>query len=211
MIALRFLADSVPWWRDLSTVSAASTVIIAVATAFYVCFTIALWLSTRRAANAAMISAEAAKQSANAATRMAEVTAGLHRPFMGIARLERRKDLTSRTWDVGLTVRNYGTLPAVEVSVFADFILGSSHLREVENPASAEVFPQGDCESAIRFVLSEAQQDSVTRGDGIMIVRIRIKYSSADGRRYVYSAEGQFKHDISSFAIVGSKTEVNDA
>lgn len=206
MIAELFLAEPIPFWKDPTTVSALSTVVIAVATIVYVCFTIGLWLSTRRAANAAMISGDAAKKSAEAAMQSAEIAAQLNRPFMGLVKIDLTNDRNYLTWIIAWAIKNFGTLPAVDVEARLTLKVGPN-TRDYDGPSSAEVSPQADIESVARFEFPAATHPAVTTGDQILEARVRIKYATANERRYVYSAQAQYKHDTDSFAILSSKTE----
>lgn len=74
------------WWKDPTVLL---TGVVAVATVGFVVCTVALWLSTRRAANAATMAAEAAKKSAEAtieaaaaARKLADLLSAQHRPYV---------------------------------------------------------------------------------------------------------------------------------
>jgi hypothetical protein len=199
MIAVLFLAEPLPLWRDPTTVSAVSTVVIAVATIVYVCFTIGLWRSTSRAARAAMISAEAAKQSA-------EMAASVHRPSMGLVKvyvkiLDANQPRQLFAW----TLKNFGTLPAVEVTATAQLLIGP-HTWGSQGPASLEIFPHEEIESPISFQLSPELCRGVYSGDQCPVVRVHVNYAAADGRRYLYKAEAHYMHESGSFLVLSSQT-----
>lgn len=207
MSAFFLFLELPPWCRD------PATCVIAVATVFYVIVTLVLWLSTRKAANAAMISAEAAKKSADATTeatiaakRSADIAADLHRPVIGISRLYLRSDRSSRTWVIALVLKNYGTLPAVNVSALVEFLLDTSPLWTVKELSSAEVAPHADYEAVNQLDLREKEHNILLEGNKFLVVRIRINYEAADRRRFEYAAEAQLKHITGVFQIVKSET-----
>lgn len=103
-------------------------------------------------------------------------------------------------------MRNYGTLPAINVSASASFVLGPNTLGAVTDPASAEIFPSATYENKTQFVLSEQQHASVLSGDGMVLANIRIAYGAADGRRFEYSADAQYSHVTWAFSILKSQT-----
>jgi hypothetical protein len=186
--------------------SAIFTGVIAVETLIYLFYTGRLWRATKKAADAATISADAARMSADAAKLSADIAAGLHRPFMGLARLDLRTDMNSRTWVVVWTIKNFGTLPAVCVEAVLDWTAGINSGTE-KGPASAEVFPQDGVELQARFVLDPGVHARLTSNHETLVIRPRIKYSATDGRKFLYSAEAQFGFDTGTFMMVSSRTE----
>jgi hypothetical protein len=198
---------SSPWWREPSTVFGG---VIAAATVAYVICTIALWRSTKRAANAAMISAEAAMKSADAAAgmaaagkRSADVMAGLHRPFMGISKLQ-LADRNTRTWRIVLSIRNYGTLPAMSVGVLAEYYLNRSPLGSTTDSSSTEIFPGAEYEYLLEYAFSEQDYQFLMSSNEILIIRVRITYGGPDNRPFEYAAEVQCQDDV--FSIIASQT-----
>jgi hypothetical protein len=192
--------------RDPIIWSAIFTGVIALETLAYLIFTRRLWQATKKAAEAATASAEAAKVSADASKQAADIAAGLHRPFMGLARLVLRTDMNSRTWVIAWTIKNFGTLPAVGVDAALDWNAGMNS-GAGQGPASAEVFPQDEVETLARFVLAETVQSRLATNDLILVVRPRVKYAAADGRRFLYSAEAHFRFDTGTFMVLSSQTQ----
>lgn len=123
------------------------TGVSAVATVAYVVCTILLWLSTRKAANAAMMSAKAAKESAEATTvaadagkksadaaveaaeaskKSTDLLAELNRPYMGVSHVKLEPDANAQNrpyWDISWAVENFGTLPALAVKARIEFLV----------------------------------------------------------------------------------------
>jgi len=188
-----------------ATVSAFFTGVIAVATILYLIFTVALWRATKKAADAATDSAGAAKVSADAAKQSADIAARLNRPYIGVSRLDRRND-DSRTWVIAWAVRNFGSLPAVNVDATIAFKVGPNSWSK-GGPASAECFPQADAETLSTILLSEMENLEVVSGNYILEVCIQVKYAGADGSQYFHSAEPQYRHDTKTFAILRSQTQ----
>jgi hypothetical protein len=179
--------------------SAIFTGVIAVETLLYVVFTVGLWRATKMAAEAAKTSAEASKQST-------EITASLHRPFIGLGRLAPRTDQNSRTWIIAWTVKNFGTLPGLHVDAALDWKVGVNG-GTGSGPSSAEIFPQAEVESIVRFLLDETVHRQLILNDQILELHARIRYVAADGRQFVHTAEAQWKCEVAAFAVLSSKTE----
>jgi hypothetical protein len=148
------------------------TGVSAIAAVAYVLCTVLLWVSTRRAADAAMMSAEAAKASAEATTVAAEagrksadaaveaaeaskkstdLLAELNRPYMGISFIGLRPDANAQNnpyWDIAWAIENFGTLPALAVKAKIDLLAeddkSETLLMGGIGPISAEVFPKSN-------------------------------------------------------------------
>jgi hypothetical protein len=148
------------------------TAISAIAAVAYVFCTILLWVSTRKAANAAMISAEAAKKSAEATTAAADagrksadaaveaaeaskkstdLLAEMNRPYMGVSSVELKPDANAQNgtrWDIAWSIENFGTLPALAVEARLELLAedkstgAETPLFEALGPLAAEVFPK---------------------------------------------------------------------
>jgi hypothetical protein len=198
---------SLPWWREPSIVFGG---VIAAATIAYVICAVALWRSTKRAANAAMTAAEAAMKSADAASGMAaaskqsvEVMAGLHRPLMGISRL-RIPDRSTRTWRIVLSVRNYGTLPAVNVGIFTEYRLNRLALGSGIDSSSTEIFPGTEFDYLLEHTLNEPDYQRLMGGNEILTIGVRITYGGPDNRLFEYSANVECQDDV--FSIIASQT-----
>jgi hypothetical protein len=125
---------------------------------------------------------------------------------MGLNRIVLKSDMNSRTWVIAWTIRNFGTLPAIGVDASLELKAGINAAPE-QGPVSAEVFPQGEVESVARFVISEIEHSRLVINDLILAVSVRISYAAADGRKFRYSAEAQFKFDTGAFIMLRSQTE----
>src|SRR4029077_18416746 len=76
----------------------------------------------RNQAEATKKSADAAIEAALAAKKSAEITAALHRPFVGLSGVMPKHGFGSQFWDIAFALKNYGTLPALHVGAMFDFI-----------------------------------------------------------------------------------------
>jgi hypothetical protein len=176
------------------------TGVIALETLFYVVFTRRLWKQTKAAAEAAKLSAEAAKQST-------DIVAKLHRPFLGVTKISSTGSPTIAPAWINWTLKNYGTLPATNVDATFEWKAGVVSSGGEVGPSAAEVFPQQEIESTVVCRIAESIRTRLPTGDAILEVNVRIKYSAADGRSFVYNAHGQWKHETGGFSILRSQTE----
>jgi hypothetical protein len=86
---------------------------------------------SHRQVEAATESAEAAIEAALASKKSAEISAALHRPFMGLLAVSlmaggHGTDL----WVIRFVLKNFGTLPALNVGVAIEFFCGEYILRQ---------------------------------------------------------------------------------
>jgi hypothetical protein len=188
------------------------TFVIATATIAYVVITQRLWIATKAAADAASLSAEAARKSADAtteaagaATRTAEVTFNLHRPFVGVPSVILKHGWSTRTWDVAVMIRNYGTLPATKVRADVEFLTDESPRATVTRPSSVEIFPQAEYESLCRFDMGDPDQQAIHSESRRLSMKIRIAYEASDGRRFTHAVSVSYSGGI--FIIDKSETQ----
>src|SRR5712664_1633464 len=85
--------------------------------------TAAQLLVAQRQAEATKNSADAASEAAAAAKKSAEITAALHRPFMGLFNVSLPGGPGTRLWNIVFTLKNYGTLPALNVGLAVNFYI----------------------------------------------------------------------------------------
>jgi hypothetical protein len=154
--------------------------------------------------HAAQSQLEATTRSADAAKKSADLAAALNRPFMGLANIALKAGFNTRLWDIGFYLKNYGTLPAVNVGCTVEFFT-DNHLRtQKTEPASVQIFPSAEVVSIIRFDMGDADKGPIHQETMKLLMKIRIPYRSEDGRQYEYSAEASFGQ--SRFAVDKSET-----
>jgi hypothetical protein len=184
----------------------AFTGIIAVATVWYAVVTRRLWTETKRSADAAKASADAAKVSADAATRSANVTAALHRPYLGVSALRRDNDYNADMWVIRCCVKNYGTLPAaetrVEVSVERD-----GHGDFARGPVSSgwEILPQGEFSGFLQFGIGQKTRNEISAAEP-MVARVKITYLAPGGTRCTHNAKFLYDRTTRNFRPGPSET-----
>lgn len=177
--------------------------IAAAATVVYAFITLLLWLQTKKAANAATISAKAAKQSA-------DVAAALHRPFIGLVPLRSSSAHGDPHWSVPMEVRNFGTLPAVHVNAVFEFYLGDTPLKTLEGPinepTAAEIFPGSAHMVNLPLFLNANNLTSVTDGRSELVIKLRATYATANGPAFEYTAEAPYDVRGRRFFVQKSET-----
>jgi len=176
------------------------TGVITVETLIYVVFTVGLWKQTKAAAEAARISADAARSSV-------QTLGNLYRPFLGVAGIYiKGQPPSADAWLIVWTLKNFGTLPATNVDAVFDWKVGVAFGGAVAQPNSAEVFPQGEIETPVLCRINPALKEKIVRGDQIFEVNIKIKYSAQSGSSFTHTAYAQWKHETGVFALLKSQT-----
>jgi multidrug efflux pump subunit AcrA (membrane-fusion protein) len=151
----------------------------------------------RAQADATRKSADAATEAALAAKRSAEIAASLHRPFVGLSKAHLQSGWGKRTWEIAFTLRNYGTLPALDVGATIEVIIENASRANMREPKSFEVFPSAESAIVFKFDMGEPDRPSVHDETKKLRIAVRISYRAEDGRHFEYLAEvyhlqGQF-------------------
>lgn len=138
--------------------------------------------------------AEAAIRAADAAKKSADISAALNRPLVGIQHFQPTTiDINGRYWTFKLTVRNYGTLPAIEVSTAVEFRI-DGELRYTHREAeSLQIFPSNPVEQDMGFNVGEDERGAIPSGRKKLEVTVTVRYQREDGRKFEYLAKGSYK------------------
>src|SRR4029077_10457507 len=106
---------------------------------------------TEKAGRAGGKPGEAATEAALAAKKSADMAAALHRPFMGLVRVTLKTGWGTDLWIIVLAIKNYGTLPAMNVAAMIEFFTGNTRLTQITEPAAVQIFPSDEIESIVRL------------------------------------------------------------
>jgi hypothetical protein len=143
-------------------------------------------------AEATQKSADAATEAALAAKKSAEIASALHRPFMGVSKVALRSGWGTRVWDIAFDLKNYGTLPALDVGLTAEIFTDDNlRMQTMESP-SVQIFPSAEFVSIVRFDMGDPDQVGVHKGAIKLRTEVRIPYRSEDGRHFEHTATVSF-------------------
>jgi len=157
----------------------------------------------------AKIQAEATKKSADAATeaalaakKSAEIAASLHRPFVGLANVTLPGGAGTRLWNIVFALKNYGTLPALNVGLAVSFFTDNTPRATKTESASVQIFPADEFSSIVQFDLGDVDLAPVQNGKMKLRMDVRIPYRSDDNRKFEFLAQvsyvyGRFEIDRS--------------
>ena len=147
---------------------------------------------------------EAATEAALAAKRSAEISASLHRPFMGLSNVTLPLGGATRLWNIHFSLKNYGTLPALRVSLKANFFTDGAPRAYKTEQASVQVFPSDQLDSVIQFDLGDADLPLIRGGNKKLTIKTCISYEAEDSRCFEYTAEASYANG--KFGIDKSET-----
>lgn len=188
------------WWRDPLTLGAIFTGVIAVATIVSILVNVAQWRSTRKAANAASVSAEASRKSA-------EIAAALNRPDVGVPSFTYTREQHLAVWPIEWKVKNFGTLSANKVSASLEmFLNGKSRLLDPMTGPS-QIFPQAEIQSTAYVPLNGEEQKEIKCGNSILLGSVCLKYEAANGPQYEHRAEFRYDHNKNIFVLDRSESK----
>jgi hypothetical protein len=156
-------------------------------------------------AEATKKSADAATEAALAATKSAEISAALHRPFMGVSNVALRGGWGTRVWDIAFGLKNYGALPALGVGLTAEVFTDNNLRMQTTESPSVQIFPSAEFVSIVRFDMGDPDQVGVHKESIKLRIEVRIPYHSQEGRNFWYFehtatisfVRGQFQVDKS--------------
>lgn len=190
--------SALPW--ALSHAQLIITGVIALATIAYVVFTVLLWRATGK-------SADAAKQSADAAKQSADTLGALHRPYLGVSRIERLHVVHLGEPFVEVSITNFGTLPAT----ITEASIGISMDRNVEERhplSSGEVFPGNSVVTTLPLkALSKQPRPSGAYVDLTILADVSIQYEAPNHERYEHSAKFSYTQAADTFSCQSSQTQ----
>src|SRR2546425_4366616 len=115
-------------------------------------------------AEATKKSSDAATEAAEAAKKSAEIAAALHRPFMGLANVRLPGGSGTRLWNIVFALKNYGTLPALNVGLAVNFFTDNTPRAAKTESASVQIFPSDEFSSIVQFDLGDVDLAPVQNG-----------------------------------------------
>lgn len=132
--------------------------------------------------------AQAASDTATAAKKSADLTAALHRPYVGLDRVN-LLDGAVRYVDLLFSLKNFGTLPAFnvgfEVQCFVEGELRSRH-REA---TAIQIFPSDTLSLTYRFDAGDPDGPLIRDGKKKFSLLVLIPYQTENARQFEYTAD----------------------
>jgi|SRR6267378_4450701 len=155
-------------------------------------------------AEATKKSADAATEAASAAKKSAEISASLNRPFMGLSNVALPGGAGTRLWNIVFDLKNYGTLPALNVGLIVAFFTDNTPRAVKTETESLQIFPSSVFGDPVQFDLGDVDWPLVRDGKMKLRAEVHIPYRSDDGRAFEYLAQVSYAHG--QFQIDKSET-----
>jgi len=186
--------------------TAVFTLVIAVATIFYVYFSYRLWEATNESVQAlkasldvAKTSTDVAKESLNLSRQIFEATT---RPFL-VSSEPRFNKSGAFLFFFGVTVRNEGNGPAYRVTQAVTLFLDQKPVQDTGSPKSvALVPPHSDFPYDLTVRGSDAEV--VWNNSKLFEAEARAEYSSGAGQRYSKADHWQWNAEAGAFDLIES-------
>jgi hypothetical protein len=164
------------------------------------------FLVSQKQVEAVIKSADAATEAALAAKKSAEISAALHRPFVGLSNVSLKTGWGTRLWDISFSLKNSGTLPAVNVGLSADFYTDDSLRLQTKESPSVQLFPSSELVSIVRFDMGEPDRPEVHAERKKLRIDVRIRYQGELGGHFEYAAAISYTQN--RFDIARSETRL---
>lgn len=143
--------------------------------------------TAQKQAEATKKSADAAIEAALAAKKSADLTAALHRPFMGM--VSAVTGWSGRVLEINFIFKNFGTLPAQGVGLAVDFFTDGLVRQKKTESESVQIFPTDTFTCNVRFDAGEIDFTPIQRGAMKLSMEVRVPYRADDGRGFEYLAK----------------------
>jgi len=163
--------------------------------------------ASQKQVEAAIKSADAAIEAALAAKKSAEISAALHRPFMGLAavRIE-AGGFGADLWTINFILKNFGTLPALDVGTEIEFFAGDTSFAQMKEPSCVQVFPSAETKRIVHQHI--ANRLEIQMGEAKLRIDVRIPYRAEDGRYFDYTAQVSYSRQLNAFDLDKSETHL---
>jgi hypothetical protein len=149
---------------------------------------------------------DAATEAALAARKSADISAALHRPLVGLSGVTLKTGRGTRNWDIAFGLKNYGTLPAVNVGFTANVFTDDVQRIQHTSRASIQIMPSSVFEAILRVDWGEPDVQAVHAETKKIRIHVRLPYQTEDGRKFEFSSDVFFKQGI--FSTDSSNTDI---
>jgi hypothetical protein len=136
--------------------------------------------------------AQAAIETAAAAKKSADLTAALHRPYMGVSTVVLGG--AERYWNMTFVLRNFGTLSAFNTGFTVEYFVESALRGQHSEPTAVQVFPSSTFNVDHQFDSGIIDAGPLRSGERKLAMKVYIPYQTEDGRQFEYTAEMAHNH-----------------
>jgi hypothetical protein len=190
--------------------TAAFTLVIAIATIFYVYFSYRLWQATNESVHALRSSIDVAKTSTDVAEKSLNLSRQIFeattRPFL-VWSQPRFSKSSAFLFFFGVMVRNEGNGPAYRVTQAVTLFLDDKPVQNTGRPKSVALLPP---HSDFPYDLTVGGSDAevVWNNSKLFEAEARVEYSSGAGQRYSKADHWQWSAEAGAFELIESTEEL---
>ena len=199
-------------------ITANAQAITAIAAAIGALFTALYLIATLLIFNEARKSTDAAEKPATAAKEPSDLTAALHRPYMGLVDTKfSRYDIGQicQQWQITWTFKNFGTIPASHVGISSQCWLeftqdGRRVDLQIDDqpPGDAEIFPESDpITRTSTLSLERDLGERVETQTALLFALATAQYATPSGTKYKQTTRLCLDHSRNVLRPIESRTE----
>jgi hypothetical protein len=148
--------------------------------------------------------AQATTDTAVAAKKSADLTAALHRPYMGVSTVVLGG--ADRYWNMTFVLRNFGTLSAFNTGFKVEYFVEDAPRAQHSEPTAVQVFPSYTFNVEHQFDSGVIDAGPLRRGEKKLALRVYVPYQTEDGRQFEYTAEMSYLYVQSRISLDKSNT-----
>jgi hypothetical protein len=149
---------------------------------------------------------DAATEAALAAKKSADISAALHRPLVGLSGVTLKTGRGTRNWDIAFALKNYGTLPAVNVGFTANVFTDDVQRIQHTSRAAIQIMPSSVFEASLMVDWGEPDVQAIHDETKKIRIHVRLPYQTEDGRKFEFSSNVFFKRGL--FSTDSSTTDI---
>jgi hypothetical protein len=148
----------------------------------------------------------ATADAAIATKQSADIQSALNRPLLGLEPPTLESNINETLWTIALTMKNHGSLSALETSMSYQFLVDSDVRSAHSGPESIEIFPRATHTITSDFTWQTPAERLALIQNGSVAFRISvtIDYGADDGRHFGFICEAKYSRGI--FVVENSKT-----
>jgi hypothetical protein len=130
---------------------------------------------------------QAATDTAVAAKKSADLTAALHRPYVGVSAVVLGG--ADRYFNMTFGLRNFGTLSAFNTGFKVEYFVEDALRDQHSEPMAVQVFPADIYHVTYQFDSGVVDAGRLRAEEKKLTLRVYVPYQTEDGRQFEYTAE----------------------
>ena len=149
---------------------------------------------------------QATADAAIATKQSADIQSALNRPLLGLESPTLQSNINDSIWIISLTIKNHGSLSALESSMSHQFLIDNDIRSTHSGPESIEIFPRATHTITSDFTWKTPVERLalIQKGSIAFRISVTIDYGADDGRYFRFTCQAKYLRGI--FVVENSKT-----